>query len=303
MPSLSNLRSMVADLFKKEEIVLPPGTMFADIPIRTAQYRPATDKYLLSTSQGVSIEVASHELTDPRYSAVIQKAIKTAFEDETLRAIYEGSSFSHSTTNYSMPFHSGMNVVDNKSLVTMNDADMTEQTNMIDAAELLVEIDRKVAQHGGRFGTQLTCQESILPDALSERMAQMGAEQITKGEIMTPYGLIVTGRGMIRFVVSPVQEEGSTLVRPHYGLNLDQLDEAFPDVAASVRDLIQHSVDEQPTQFIHETARRLNNKPALIALVHDYLKNGRDVITGLQAEQVEQEQAGFYGAKDDYGTF
>ncbi len=192
--------------------------------------------------------------------------------------------------------------LNSQSEVTITD-DMTE-THMVEAIELLVEIDRKIAQHGGRFGDRVTNKAKATVKYLSERLSMTSRDTIHTDEEFIPYGLIVDPKGNISFVLEVASEEDEEPGPLHHyvGLDLDQLDDCFPAIASDVHKLLI-AADKQPTAFFRETTGRLQSKPALVALVHDYLKNGRLLIDGLKAEQVEQEQAGFYDKKNDFGTF
>jgi hypothetical protein len=197
------------------------------------------------------------------------------------------------------------NPLQNKSIKTTNagmeERHMSEVNDMIETAELLVEIDLKIAKHGGRFGSEVTCDKHFEGVTFNEHLHPMGDDAFSKGEVLRPYGLTMNAGGKITFVMEVVAED--TLYR-YVGLNLDQLEDSFPSVSEEIRHIIFHATTTglSPAQFIVGLQNRLHGKPALINLVQDYLKNGRNLITDLQGQQDDQDAAGFYEKADGYGT-
>jgi hypothetical protein len=174
-----------------------------------------------------------------------------------------------------------------------------EKHDMTALAELLVEIDRKIAQHGGRFGSEVVCQKHFRGVTYSDGLVPMDEDGFSKGETLKPYGMTVTDAGRIRFLM---EVTATDMLYRYVDLSLDQLEDSFPSVASSIRS-IQVGASWSLTSLVWDTQERMRNKPALIALVKDYLKNGRALISELKAGQDEEDAAGFYAKQTDYGSF
>lgn len=254
-------------------------------------YNVATNQYHLRLEGGRHVTVCRHLL-------------------ETMTPVVYGSALypPKSSAKLSLDSKSEMTIKDEYKRPTKEE--MAEQAHMMEVAELLVELDRKVAQHDRHFGTRLTNCESVLGQVTdySDRLVPTGRGSIHVGEEFIPYGLSVNTSGSIRFLFERAPDEDG-IPAPEFnryaGLDLDQLEDCFPAVAEEVRRVIQAASGDKchPAFFLDQTEKRLHGKPSLIATVHDQLENGRKLINELKAEQIEQEQAGFYGQKDDFGAF